>query len=124
LQERVLATGAGWTMDGWPSADAILDQLMALTAPENAAELTRRSRLAAAVYGDAKRADDSASDLYGELLTDATNSTVPPDSRYRIYQSACRALDMAPLPQPAKPATTPGAQPRAAIGRLLRRLRG
>ncbi len=42
LQERVLAKGAGWIMDGWPDPDAILDQFMALTAPENAAELAAK----------------------------------------------------------------------------------
>ncbi len=45
LQERVLASGAGWVMRGWPDADAMLDQLMELTAPENAPELSRRAGL-------------------------------------------------------------------------------
>ena len=44
LLERVLATDAGWIMDGWPDADSILDQLCALTAPENGAELERKSQ--------------------------------------------------------------------------------
>ena len=37
--------GAGWTIAEWPDDDAMLDQLVAITAPENAAELQRRSAL-------------------------------------------------------------------------------
>src|SRR5439155_22133145 len=48
LQERVIASGAGWVMSGWPDADAVLDQILLLTAPENAEELGRRGRLGAA----------------------------------------------------------------------------
>ncbi len=123
LQERVLATGAGWTMDGFPNVDAMLDQIMALTAPENAKELESRSRLAAAVYRDAGPAGAAAGDLYRDLLAGAPARAEQPVSRYGIYRAACRALDTEPLPPPAAPAATQNNEPGTAIGRLLRLFR-
>ena len=97
LQERVIASGAGWTMDGWPSIDAMLDQIMLLTAPENRSELERRARLAVA----ASRSDacdlHSISRFYGDMLSRANAARQPLVSRMQIYQAASRAMGVAPL---------------------------
>jgi len=123
LQERVLAKGAGWIMDGWPDPDAILDQCMALTAPENTAELRRRGRLAReAASGDAQDAD-SIGMLYRDALADITRRTEPVIDRYRIYEAACRALRVKPLPPVAKPGPAAPTQRPTALVRLFRLLR-
>jgi GT2 family glycosyltransferase/glycosyltransferase involved in cell wall biosynthesis len=124
LQERVLAKGAGWIMDGWPDPDAILDQFMALTAPENAAELQRRGQLAKNAAAEDARQAGTIGMLYSDALADITRRANPVIDRYRIYEAACRALRVKPLPPvanriPAAPAQRPGA-----LGRLLRLLRG
>jgi O-antigen biosynthesis protein len=97
LQERVLASGAGWVMDGWPDADSMLDQLMALTAPEHGDELARKAQLAKAVFGNGHQSVEPVSDLYGEMLATAAGKTARAISHTQIYETACRALGMAPL---------------------------
>lgn len=47
LHERVADSGAGWIMDDWQDEDRILDQILGICAPENAAEFARRAELAA-----------------------------------------------------------------------------
>lgn len=48
LSERVVQSGAGWIMENWQDEDRILDQILSIRAPENAAEFSRRAALAAA----------------------------------------------------------------------------
>jgi GT2 family glycosyltransferase len=100
LRERVLATGAGWIMDGWPDADSILDQLMALTAPERGDELGRKAQLAKSVFGEGDHAAELARDLYSDMLADAAGAEEHAVSRLQIHHSACRALGMEPSGQP------------------------
>jgi len=123
LQERILATGAGWLMEGWPDADAILDQLMALTAPENAPELERRARLAKAVFREGPREAESTGILYRDMLADVSKHAERAVSRYRIYEAACRALGMAPSPPAPNRGPTAPVHRRTMIANLVRLLR-
>jgi O-antigen biosynthesis protein len=97
LQERVLASGAGWVMEGWPDADSMLDQLVALTAPEHGDELARRAQLAKAVFANGHQSVEPVSSLYGEMLATPAGKTTRAISHIQIYETACRALGMAPL---------------------------
>ena len=124
LQERVLATGAGWIMDGWPDADAILDQLIALTAPENRPELERRAKLAKAVVRERPHGEKPAGILYHHLLANVTAEDPRAVPRYPIYEAACRALDRAPSPQAAIRSPTAPVPRRSPIERLVGLLRG
>jgi GT2 family glycosyltransferase/glycosyltransferase involved in cell wall biosynthesis len=123
LQERVLATGAGWIMDGWPNTDAILDQLMALTAPGNREELARRAQLAKSASGDGRDATELMRKSYGDMLASTTRRTEHVISRLQIHDAACRALGMEPPRQPAGSATTGAVQGDAKRGRLFRLFR-
>ena len=123
LQERVLASGAGWIMDGWPNADAILDQLMALTAPENREELARKVQLAKSAFGDGRDATELMRKSYGDMLASTTRRTEHVISRLQIHDAACRALGMEPPRQPAGSATTGDVQGDAKRGRLFRLFR-
>jgi O-antigen biosynthesis protein len=96
LQERVLAAGAGWIMEGWPDADAILDQLMALTAPEHRDELQRKAQMAKAVFDESQHSVEPVKALYGDMLAEAAGNSARAISRVRIHESACRALGMEP----------------------------
>jgi O-antigen biosynthesis protein len=123
LQERVLASGAGWVMDGWPDADSILDQLMALTALEHGDELARKAQLAKTVFGDASESVEPVRNLYAEMLADAAGQTTGAISRLQIYETACRALGMAPLASAPDRTATGSVKRRAGIGNLLRLFR-
>ena len=109
LRERVEATGAGWLIDAWPDVDALLDQIMAVTAPESAAALSEKARLARAA--DDGGADDRrrAHALYRDLLAAGRPPGEPPGTRYAVYEAACRAFGLAP---------------RTSRDRLVRPLRG
>ena len=98
LRERVLATGAGWLMEGFPEIDAMLDQMMALTAPSNRAEVDAKSRLARAVSATC---DEPAAHLYRDLSI-VSHDAAREVPRYPIYEAACRAMGVEPLPQPVK----------------------
>jgi O-antigen biosynthesis protein len=123
LQERVLASGAGWVMDGWPDADSMLDQLMALTAPEHGDELARKSQLAKSVFGNANESVEPVRDLYAEMLADAAGKTTDAISRAQIYETACRALGMAPPASAPDRAAMGSVKRRTGIGNLLRLFR-
>jgi GT2 family glycosyltransferase len=123
LQERVLATGAGWTISGWPSLDLMLDQLMVLTAPENAAELQRRSRLAMAVFPDGDRAAPPLNDLYAGVPAAAAANAGQPVSRDRIYRAACCALGMEPEVRSSEATVTESVPRRSKVARFFRLFR-
>ena len=92
LQERVLATGAGWIMDGWPNPDLLLDQLMAITAPDNRGELERRARLAKPGMHNVHAPADPMSMWYAQMLAEVTRKTGHVVSRAQILEAACQAL--------------------------------
>jgi len=50
LSERVAQSGAGWIMEDWQNEDRIIDQILSVCAPENAAEFARRAALSAATH--------------------------------------------------------------------------
>ncbi|MCC6194318.1 MAG: glycosyltransferase [Burkholderiales bacterium] len=91
LRERVEVTGAGWLIDAWPEVDALLDQLMSLTAPENAMALAKRSQLARAADDDAQDDARVADALYRSLLAKATPPAEPPGARDAVDEAARRA---------------------------------
>jgi glycosyltransferase involved in cell wall biosynthesis/GT2 family glycosyltransferase len=95
LRERVVASEAGWVLDDWPNIDAALDQLMSVTAPENAAELARRSRLAA-VARDSGDANAVIAQSYNDMLATSGPPKRWSGSRLRIYEAATQALDTVP----------------------------
>lgn len=49
LGERVSETGAGWLMEDWQNEDRIIDQILAICAPENAEAFAQRQAQAARV---------------------------------------------------------------------------
>jgi glycosyltransferase involved in cell wall biosynthesis len=124
LQERVIATGAGWIMEGWPNVDAILDQLTQLTAPENRAELTRRAQLAHAASRDGEAALDPVREFYGDMRAGANRGAGRVVSRQRIYESACLALDIEPAAAPTPHASLARERGRAGRQSLFRLFRG
>jgi glycosyltransferase involved in cell wall biosynthesis len=121
LMERVVATGAGWLMEGWPpSLEALADQLVALTSPDRAAELAAKGALARAAFEQGVREVPAAP--YRGLVP------VAPDAerlgtRRDVYEAACRAMGFAPLDAPVLERATPRARD-TAFTRLTRLFRG
>ena len=68
LAERVAASGAGWMMRGFPDADAMLDQLLELSASEHAPELERRGNLGKAAAMAEASVPEPMLSRYPELL--------------------------------------------------------
>jgi GT2 family glycosyltransferase/glycosyltransferase involved in cell wall biosynthesis len=124
LQERVLSTGAGWIMPGWPDADAILDQLLELTAPDNRVELTHRAQLAQAASRDGAAALDPVREFYEGMRAGTNRNTGHVVSRRRIYESACLALGIEPAGVPAPRAAPTAARGGASKASLFRLFRG
>jgi O-antigen biosynthesis protein len=124
LQERVLATGAGWVMNGWPNADSILDQLMALTAPEHKEELERKAQLAKTVFREGDHASELARSLYADMLAGTTPTEELAISRLQIHASACRALGMEPSGQPTERTLAAPPARRSTMKKLFRIFRG
>jgi len=111
LQERVDATGAGWTIAQWPDDDAMLDQLVALTAPENAAELRRRASVARTALEDERRAALPPGTLYDDLRAARRETAEIGEAQRRaIHAAACLALGVEP-PVPAPPPAVETAPP-------------
>ena len=123
LQERVSATGAGWIMDGWPSADSILDQLMALTAPENRGELERKSQLAQTAGRDEHDRSDLVTKSYGDVLAETGPTHEHFISRLQIQEATSRALGMVPLGQAADRPPAERTRERVKMGRFFRLFR-
>ncbi len=92
LQERVVASGAGWIMNGWPDTDAVLDQLLLLTAPENAPELERRGRLGAATAAMEADVPEPMRSHYREMLARSSGIGARPIALSRIYRAALRGV--------------------------------
>jgi O-antigen biosynthesis protein len=124
LQERVLATGAGWIMSGWPDTDAILDQLMALTSPESSDELARKTECAKSVFRENRHAAELVAKVYGDVPAPGDSGPVGATSKYIIYETACRSLNMVPLLQPVRHVPVDVPARRSRIGALFRALRG
>jgi hypothetical protein len=95
----------------------MLDQLVRLTSQPSREDIDRRASLARAVFHASARAPDLYADLVGEPR--------PPEraqaSRYRIYESACRALRVAPM-HVREPRAQ--GQPARGVQRLMRMLKG
>jgi glycosyltransferase involved in cell wall biosynthesis len=89
-RERVDATGAGWILAGWPDADATLDQLLHVTAPEQAP----MREAASARARDAAQAshEDAIVPRYRGILAAASPRAPVEVSRRRIEEAARRAL--------------------------------
>ena len=124
LGERVLATGAGWTMDGWPDADSILDQLLELTAPGNRAELDRKANLARAAVRDERAGRDLIAKSYDDVLAERAPGNRHSVSRMRIHEAALRALGDGPGRQAADRSPAGQAGEPAKRWRLFHRFRG
>ena len=124
LRDRILATGAGWIMEGWPDVDAILDQMMTVTGEENRTELAAKSRLAKDAFDGDVRAGVPAAILYRDALASAGSQAEAAYSRYPIYEAACRALGVQPLPSVLPDPSKRPAQRRAPLKRLVQLLRG
>ena len=124
LGERVLATGAGWIMDGWPDADSILDQLLELTAPGNRAELDRRANLARAAVRDDRGGRDLIAKSYDDVLAERAPGNRHSVSRMRIYEATLRALGEGPAGQAAHRSPAGQTEEPAKWWRLFRRSRG
>jgi len=124
LQERVLATGAGWIMDGWPKADSILDQLLQLTAPGNEEELGHKSRLARSLLREGHHAAGLIRDLYRDMLPDTAGKAEHAISRLQIYEAACCALGIEPSSEPAHRRFQDDAPQPTRIKSLFRLFRG
>ena len=92
LQERVVASGAGWIMNGWPDTDAVLDQLLLLTAPENAPELERRGRLGAATAAMEAEVPEPMRRHYREMLAQSSGIGGRPIALSRIYRAALQGV--------------------------------
>ena len=125
LQERVLATGAGWIMDGWPNADSIVDQLMELTAPEYADELKRKAQLANAACLKDDNTAEFIGNVYSDMLADRDTAGKAEHeiARRQIYETACCAQGMEPLRQPTDRTFTGSVRRRVKMGSLFRRAR-
>jgi len=126
LQERVDATGAGWTIAQWPDYDAMLDQLVALTAPDDAVELRRRSLVARTALDDERRAALPPGTLYDDLRR--VRAVAPPGgeaARRDIHASACLALGVEPpAPPDREGASAPLGKRRLGFAHVLRFIRG
>lgn len=86
LGERVSATGAGWLMEDWQDEGRILDQILSVLKPENAAELERATRAARAVplFPLARMAEDTER-AYGHL--DPSGARLAAMSNLRLHQA-------------------------------------
>lgn len=96
LRERVDESGAGWLIEDWPEVDALLDRLVALTAPAHAAALAGKARLARAAAEGAEDGARAADALYGGLLAEAIPLAEAAGDRDAACEAACRAAAVAP----------------------------
>jgi glycosyltransferase involved in cell wall biosynthesis len=96
LQERVVASGAGWVMHGWPDTDAMLDQLMALTAPESASERERRGDLGKAAAASEAAVAEPMEKYYPEMLARSPALGGNPLPLSRMFRAALQSAAIAP----------------------------
>lgn len=119
LKDRIDATGAGWVLDGWPDVDRMLDQILQVTAQENAAQraaAAKRARAAARESGD-----DTIAARYRTMIGAAQPRATTTASRLVMHEAACRALGREPLPMPASTAAGRASWPYRPLLRLFRR---
>jgi glycosyltransferase involved in cell wall biosynthesis len=111
LAERVMATGAGWLMRGWPDVAAIAYELVEITAEGR--ELDERRALARAAAK--AEASASAGAPYAGIVR-APARPLPELATVRaIYDAACRAMSVV-----APPATAAHRVAASALDRILR----
>ncbi len=128
LGERVTATGAGWTIDPEADVDAWLDLLVAVTAPDGAAELREKARCAGAAAAAWATTSEPVVALYAQFARgDAAAERRVPVPR-AVYLAACRAAGVVALPEadPSVPAQRDAAAtrtPARSVGRWVDRLR-
>ena len=78
LGERVTHSGAGWIMDDWQNEDRILDQIMAICAPENEDDFSRRTALANGIKPSSLSSmAEATAVVYSECLIGLSTSTFP-----------------------------------------------
>ncbi|MFO1311893.1 MAG: glycosyltransferase [Burkholderiales bacterium] len=118
LAERVLATGAGWVMSGWPSIRSMADDLCAITSDEGAQDLATRTGLARAAAAMEARGDPRAP--YDGIVRATARPEADGPAARAIYEAACRAMSLESLPIPVPRAAA--AEP-SALDRLLRLVR-
>lgn len=123
LQERVVASGAGWVMHGWPDADAMLDQLMELTAPENAAERERRGGLGKAAAAFEAAAPEPMGKYYPEMLARSPAIGRNPLPLSRMFRAALDSVAIEPASRASTPQAPDAASPSADTVRALHRIR-
>lgn len=119
LKDRIDATGAGWVLDGWPDVDRMLDQVLQVTAPENAAlraAAIERARAAAHESGD-----DAIAARYRTMIGPSKPRATTTASRRVIHEAACRALGREPLPMRASMVAGRAGWPYRPLLRLFRR---
>ena len=94
LAERVAASGAGWIMRGFPDVDAVLDQMLELTAPDHAVELKRRADLGRATASAEAGAPEPMLSRYPEMLA---RSPAPRTRRLALSQMFRAGLQSAAI---------------------------
>jgi glycosyltransferase involved in cell wall biosynthesis len=92
LAERVRAAGAGWTIDRWPDIDALLDQVVDVTAPKNRAMLAHTARLARQAADHAPDANDPTLRFYSTVVLRAPSPSATRAMLDLIRESAAQAL--------------------------------
>jgi len=121
LMERVVATGAGWLMEGWPPRlEALADQLVALTSPDRAGDLAARAARAKSAYEQGVRERRPAPYRNVDF---AAPPAERPGARRDVYEAACRAIGAPPLPEPALERVARPAR-ETALARFARLFRG
>jgi tetratricopeptide (TPR) repeat protein len=125
LAERVAATGAGWILEDAYDADRILDALVAILSPRQAAELAVRRRKAGLAGGVSVRemATATASSYAG--LAEGTDTRAAPERRARSRMlEGARAAEGAtyrpPSPSVFASRPLPGRNDRCPCGSGLR----
>jgi glycosyltransferase involved in cell wall biosynthesis len=91
LAERVGASGAGWIMRGFPDIDAMLDQLLELTAPEHAQELKRRGDLGKATAAVEAGVQEPMLTRYPEMLARSPSAGVRRLALSRIFRAGLQS---------------------------------
>lgn len=100
LGERVAESGAGWIMNDWQDEDKILDQIMAICAPENAADFTQRATLANNIQPTSLAAmAETTAAVYAGVLAD-TSATDKSDKKVLDKRRLLAAANYQPMPLP------------------------
>ena len=96
LNERVLASGAGWIMQDWRDTDAILDGIISILSPENSADFTRKQALARAVpVASVRDMVDATEAVYRRILPQQATPLVAPLPQRTLFAALQTALGVA-----------------------------